>query len=340
MSQELITDADYQKLLDAVAQQIEYGTARIHDAYKAEVLRTSWNVGRVIVETLPLNKPGALYNGVVIAKLVEKFKRPDTFFYNVIKFYRLYPTLPRTNLSWSHYQYLIRIDDPLERRRLEQKAVREKINTKDLRAYIPAQRKTLVLTDQSTGDKIAYERGMLYHYHILEPDDKHVKDGRMLVDAGFSVERDVRAAKTKSLRSGRLIRAVKVGEDYTVRISPYQTQRLYTYEALVKRVIDGDTMIMRVNLGFRTYITKKMRLRGIDAPEISNALGRRAKIFVQELIDRNPQVVIKTYKEEKYGRFVVDVFTGPKGQDSALIAQEGQYLNQTLLDKGLAVLMM
>jgi micrococcal nuclease len=339
MAQDLIPDTDYQKLFAAVAREIESGTQRIAQAYRAEVVRTTWNIGRVITESITFQEAGSFGNGVVVAKLAQKFHRPETYFYNVIKFYRVYPTLPQTKLSWSHYEFLIRVDDAAQRRRLEQKVLREKMSAKDLRAYIPELGKASELIPTTTDDKIPYQRGELYHYRTLEPTPEEVKNNRILVDVGFSVERDVRASKAKSLRAGRIVRAVKNGEDYSVRISLYRPERLYTYTAFVKRVIDADTLIVRVDLGFRTHVTYRVRLRGIDAPEVNSVLGRKAKLFVQSLVDRNPWIVIKTYQLEKYGRCLVDVFVGPKEQDSPTIAKEGEYLNQLLLDKGLAVRM-
>ena len=42
----------------------------------------------------------------------------------------------------------------------------------------------------------------------------------------------------------------------------------YVYRAKVHRVIDGDTLIMDVDLGFRTFTQHSIRLAEIDAPEI------------------------------------------------------------------------
>ena len=339
MTNTLIPEPDIQKLIAAVAKEIEQGTARIQQAYQAEVLRTSWNIGRVICETVTFDEGRTLHNGAIINRLVEQFKRPDTFFYNVIKFYRLYPVLPRTHLSWTHYQTLISVDNSSERKRLEQKAVRENLSVKDFRAYVSGNRAAPRLVDVAGAGKIKYTRGMLYHYRLMQEGPEQAENGRLLVDIGFSIERDVRDPLTKSLHTGLIVRAVKETKDFSVNIAPYSTDRLYTYQAFVKRVVDGDTLVLKIDLGFRTHVTHKIRLRAIDAPEITTKLGRQARIFVQELIGRNPKVVIKSYKDDKYGRYLVDVFVGPRGMDAEAIAREGVYLNQLLLDKGLAVLM-
>lgn len=42
------------------------------------------------------------------------------------------------------------------------------------------------------------------------------------------------------------------------------------YEAYVAKFIDGDTVDMDINLGFDTFVIRRIRLLEIDAPEINN----------------------------------------------------------------------
>ena len=42
---------------------------------------------------------------------------------------------------------------------------------------------------------------------------------------------------------------------------------LYEYNAKVKRIIDGDTVDAYVDLGFKTHLEIRIRLKGIDTPE-------------------------------------------------------------------------
>ena len=66
--------------------------------------------------------------------------------------------------------------------------------------------------------------------------------------------------------------------------------RLYTYKATVERVIDGDTLLVRIDLGFRTTIQERVRLRGIDEPEMSTAEGKRTRDYVKATLG-DPGVV-------------------------------------------------
>src|SRR3990167_7609795 len=50
-----------------------------------------------------------------------------------------------------------------------------------------------------------------------------------------------------------------------------------TYKAFIERVVDGDTLIVKIDLGFETRIREYLRLRGIDAPETDTAEGKRSE---------------------------------------------------------------
>lgn len=80
------------------------------------------------------------------------------------------------------------------------------------------------------------------------------------------------------------------------------------------------------------------RLRGIDTPELSTPAGLKARLFVRERLENKAVVVMKTYKDDKYGRMLADVFYAPADTGLDQAAAEGIFLNQELLDAGLAVL--
>jgi len=78
------------------------------------------------------------------------------------------------------------------------------------------------------------------------------------------------------------------------------------------------------NSGHKAIVELEVRLRGIDTPEIKTAHGQKAKRFVTEILKQADEIVVKTYWEDKFGRYLVDVWV------------DDEYLNQTLLDNGLA----
>jgi len=146
---------------------------------------------------------------------------------------------------------------------------------------------------------------------------------------------------------GALRGASGAGKSKTLK--PKQ-QRLYTYAAEVIKVIDGDTLDLEIDVGFKAKHERRVRFRGIDCPEIGTSKGKKAKEFVEEELDKcvvekplfkgsranRPLVAIKTFKFGMYGRYIVDVYYLPKEKNPEVIVEKGKLLNQVLIDKGLA----
>lgn len=108
----------------------------------------------------------------------------------------------------------------------------------------------------------------------------------------------------------------------------------YEYRAALRRVVDGDTLDLDVDLGFEIRALTRVRLLGLNTPEmvgVSKPQGLVAAAFVQQWLDnRAGELLIRSYKgklREKYGRWLVEVWS-PDGSGS---------LNAELLARGLAV---
>lgn len=110
----------------------------------------------------------------------------------------------------------------------------------------------------------------------------------------------------------------------------------YVYKALVERIVDGDTLILRVDLGFQVWKEQRIRLAKIDCPPIDERKGYEAFEFVRDQLAQVSFVVVRTHKVDIYGRFVADLFYSFSEKDAAKVFEKGRYLNQELLDKGLA----
>lgn len=106
---------------------------------------------------------------------------------------------------------------------------------------------------------------------------------------------------------------------------------MYTYEAKVIDVYDGDTITAIVDLGFHINVTIKVRLYGINAPEIKGSTrdaGIKSRDWLSEQV-LNKTLTINTFKDkqEKYGRWLGTLSL--PGIDKTI--------NQTMIDLGLAV---
>ena len=109
------------------------------------------------------------------------------------------------------------------------------------------------------------------------------------------------------------------------------------YKAKVTRVIDGDTLDVDIDLGFGIRFKTRIRLAGINAPELRTKKGVDAKKVVEKMLEEaNYEVYLRTFKGKdyidqkgKYGRWLALVLI-PRGKENY------ELLNAILLEKGLA----
>lgn len=106
----------------------------------------------------------------------------------------------------------------------------------------------------------------------------------------------------------------------------------YLYNAFVYNVVDGDTIDVNIDLGFNINTNMRLRLNGIDTKETNSKvleernLAQIAKVYVNNRI-QGKQVLLKTYKPDKYGRYLADVF----------LEIDKPSINSELISEGLAV---
>ena len=101
------------------------------------------------------------------------------------------------------------------------------------------------------------------------------------------------------------------------------------HPAEVMRVIDGDTFEARVHLWPGLDITTRVRLRGIDAPELKARCGEErvkaeaAREALRAMLDQG-EVGISRVTLDKYGgRVVADASTQPHARRSAALLNAG-----------------
>lgn len=115
---------------------------------------------------------------------------------------------------------------------------------------------------------------------------------------------------------------------------------MFQYAANVLRVVDGDTAYFDVDLGFTIRMNLEVRFKGINAPEtrgLSREAGLKTKAFVEQALPPGAIVILNTYKIEKYGRYLADIYYLPGAKTRDDVKARGILLNKELVDKGLAV---
>ncbi len=88
----------------------------------------------------------------------------------------------------------------------------------------------------------------------------------------------------------------------------------WTYDNVkLIRVVDGDTVDLEVDLGFRLKTIHRFRLRGYNAPEARGPefhLGQAAKLRLDEVLEMAMGIRITTHKADSFGRWLCDVEIG------------------------------
>jgi micrococcal nuclease len=82
---------------------------------------------------------------------------------------------------------------------------------------------------------------------------------------------------------------------------------MYEYSARLLRVVDGDTVDVEIDLGLDVSTHARIRLAGLNAPEISTPAGVAAAEHLDELVAlAGSPLTIRTEKDrrEKYGRYL------------------------------------
>ena len=106
----------------------------------------------------------------------------------------------------------------------------------------------------------------------------------------------------------------------------------YGYSCRLDRVIDGDTCDALIDLGFDTYVKKRIRFYGVDTWESrtrnleEKKKGLAAKAYVEDLLKNsdNGKFSIISHGVGKYGRVLGEIFV--KGYDTSV--------NQLLMENG------
>ena len=110
----------------------------------------------------------------------------------------------------------------------------------------------------------------------------------------------------------------------------------YLYRAYVISVYDGDTCEVKVDLGFSVHFTMKLRLHGLDAPELRGPTkpeGIKSRDYLRDLI-LNKDVIIETFKDAKgkYGRYIAKIWVDVAGTKSCvndMLVTEGHAIKKS-----------
>jgi len=121
-------------------------------------------------------------------------------------------------------------------------------------------------------------------------------------------------------------------------VIPRPSDPSYLYKAEVRDVVDADTVLLDIDLGFEVIRRQSIRLARIDAPPRDTDEGARGRRFVREQLATARTVVVSTRKYDIHRRYVAHLFYAFNKRGIEHTFLSGRYLNQELVDKGFAKL--
>ena len=104
---------------------------------------------------------------------------------------------------------------------------------------------------------------------------------------------------------------------------------MYEYNCKIVRVIDGDSIILDIDLGFGLWIHgESIRLFGVDCPECRSrdkeekAAGLLAKGFVEEALHVGATYRLQTKEKGKFGRYLGTIYLTDDTSINAALVKE------------------
>ncbi len=299
------------------------------------ILTARLEIGRMIVEAEQGGESRAGYGTRLIERLAEDLKTrlgPGYSERNLGQMRKFYNTYDHSklnyNLGWAHYRELLRVQDDRARARIEKQAATNGLSVLEVIALVQAERSS---TQDRIDELLRRPNGRLYSYRVKRELGDYTTR-KPLLDLGFSTYLPL---PENSPHDAAVIHSTQTSKGYVFEVG--SEEDLYLYRAQVRDVIDGDTLLVYVDAGFGVISKQKIRLRNIDAPELTTERGRDVKAATEKRLRGVPFVLIRTRATDMYDRYLADVVLGSGDKNVDNILETGVHLNRWLVEEGLAV---
>ncbi len=291
-------------------------------------VRTYHLTGQVIYEHVLLFKDRADYGAKTIPRLAADLKLDRSVLLRCVQFFRSFPNVATwRQLTWGHYRTLIPVADPKLRQSLAGEANKNSWSVIQLEQRVRILLPLESATDESRSGTGAAQKLLTPKRGTAGICKVIAVEGAPVVDLGFASYLDL--PEDTDLQAGDFVQLH--GADRITAAAEATKAELFTYTAVILKVVDGDTLWVKIYLRPKHWVKQKLRFRDLDCPEMSTPEGKVAKRFVDALVARTTSVTICTTKPDKYDRYLADVF---------LTLDDGTeiFLNNELLTNGQAVI--
>ena len=320
----------YPHLRQTVRSLLEEGRERARQAVERERAMTYWRVGEAIHTHALGDAERAPLGEQVIKRLAEDVEMSPQRLYEALKFYRCFQVFRSTGkLTWTHYVGLLKLPSEEVRRYYERAAIDGGWSVKELTEKIAdktyarhLEEDPAPMQDVAPRPWPSATRGELALYRVKRPPGCDLPG--LFLDLGFGHFWKARARQS-GLAEGDLVRARKRrdGSWVIVKADDASSRRLFTHRMSVTRVVDGDTLVVTMELPSGDVLYDRLRLRAIDTPEMQSKAGQRAKAFVEQRLDGCDFIVVKTSRAGRYGRYLADVYYQVGEEDPDAVASKG-----------------
>ena len=341
MKPEKVVLKNYSSLLKEVKKHVAQTQASIERVVVRQKVEMAWSIGKSISEHLKKNSESENggYGKHLFLNLQNDTGIDQSTLYRMYSFHETYLVLPKDDdkINWSHYQLLSGIEEKQERKYLEDLVRENDLSVVDLRKKIQklkkqkiADKKTKQREPVTNNQKLSVRRGQPFCYQLVKP----LGADKTYIDCGFKVYREV----MEKLPSGaEVVESVKTDSGYQLKKSALTKKQIFTYKAYLKRVVDGDTIHAVLDLGFGLLHEETLRLTGINAAESETESGAIATQEIKKILADYDHFVVRTSSTDTYNRYLADIFLPVSAKDDLQkTADEGIYLSQLLLDRGVA----
>ncbi|MSR76947.1 MAG: DUF1016 family protein [Candidatus Omnitrophica bacterium] len=317
--------SSYAELRDKVRKTLLEGQRKIELAK----VQTYWDTGKHINEHLRIHEGRTEYKKKTLIRLGKDLDLDDSVLRRCAELKEGFPDLPiRAGwhksgnnriisikkypwacLHWSHFRALLPLEDLKTRYELADQAAEKGWIAEELEAKVRKINEDIREKNGGGGkhpvrpsELLTPKLGKTGIYQMIQDGDS------LTVDLGFTSYCKLPKNQASKFKAGDY--CLWKGDAPPKKIQGAPSD-LFTYEAEVLKVVDGDTLWLKIWLADDLWLKEKVRLRGINCPEMDTREGKDAKKFVESVIAssaKQSRILIATTKPDKYDRYLTDVF--------------------------------
>ena len=337
--------AEYEALRDQIAGILDEGKLESRQDSAWRKVESYWHIGDALLIGVFSRAERTAYGQQTVANIAKELNLRRDELYDFLAFRKALPIVGNyRQLNWSHFRKIIRLPNQDQRYYYARLANDEGWTADELTTRIKEETYRTQLErpfavdageDPFAGRPLRARHGQLHTYRLvrsqLDPDD-------LLIDLGFGMRCKVPLTGLDEPQPGMTVTSRRARKQYRFEQTRTRHSKLWTYVAHIERVVDGDTLIAVIDCGFgHETAPLRLRLRGIDTPELRFKAGARARGYVIEVLSEVEFLIVTTRKTDTYGRWLADITYLPAEGDPHRVLEKGIYLNRELLQQRLAV---